>query len=108
MTDRKTDGYGRNPYKTYTRHGSGGDRDWMRNAACREVDDPELFFPNAAAGAASETNRRRALHQARQFCLPCPVQAECAAYAEQLGIRHGIWGGTFFEPIDISRRKDAQ
>ncbi len=58
---------------------------WMARAACLGQ-DPELFFP-------SESDDTRA-EAALAICATCPVQAECAAYARQLKVSDGVWGGT--------------
>jgi WhiB family transcriptional regulator, redox-sensing transcriptional regulator len=67
-----------------------GSSDWMSRGACRR-EDPELFFPIAAKGAA--------LHQvsvAKAICLGCSVRAACLAYGLETG-QDGIWGGTTWD-----------
>lgn len=68
------------------------DNRWQDRAACRDVGDPELFFP--PTGPPSQ--------RVFQLCDPCPVRVECLDYAlsaespdrANVGNRHGIWGGT--------------
>jgi WhiB family redox-sensing transcriptional regulator len=64
-----------------------GSLGWMSRGAC-QGEDPELFFPFTANGAA--------VHQitaAKAVCARCPVRAICLAYAVTTG-QDGIWGGT--------------
>lgn len=55
---------------------------WMELANCRGM-DPELFFPG----------RGEVVAQVKAVCRECDVQAECLAYAMNVGEYHGIWGG---------------
>jgi WhiB family transcriptional regulator, redox-sensing transcriptional regulator len=61
--------------------------DWRDDGACLQA-DPDLFFPVAAAGPALDQ-----IDQAKQICQACPVQQRCLAWALELGIESGIWGG---------------
>jgi WhiB family transcriptional regulator, redox-sensing transcriptional regulator len=58
------------------------DQNWRAFAKCA-TSDPDLFF---AVGA--EEHRA-----AKEICLQCPVRRECLAYAMDVPIDHGIWGG---------------
>jgi len=60
---------------------------WRVLAACRNA-DPELFFPEGAAGPALETAER-----AKRICRACPVRARCLDWALSHGAAFGIWGG---------------
>ena len=60
---------------------------WMLRGACRS-EDPELFFPIAAAGPALAQ-----VSSAKAVCGRCPVQANCLSYA-LITRPDGIWGGT--------------
>lgn len=60
---------------------------WMSQGACRG-EDPELFFPIAAAGPALAQAGR-----AKAVCRRCMVRLMCLAYAVENG-QAGIWGGT--------------
>jgi len=61
---------------------------WREDAACRHA-DPDLFFPIATAGPALDQ-----IDQAKRICHACPVQQRCLAWALEMGIESGIWGGT--------------
>jgi WhiB family redox-sensing transcriptional regulator len=60
---------------------------WRVHAACRNA-DPELSFPEGAAGPALET-----AEQAKRVCRMCPVRARCLDWALSHGAAFGIWGG---------------
>ena len=57
---------------------------WRMQATCRQA-DPELFFPEYAAGPE--------IDQAKQICDGCPVRARCLDWALSNGASAGIWGG---------------
>lgn len=59
------------------------DTAWRTRGACRDI-DPELFFP-----APSEP-----MDKAVALCRTCTVQAQCLAWALQVGDCHGVWGAT--------------
>lgn len=61
---------------------------WRDDAACLHA-DPDLFFPIATAGPALDQ-----IDQAKRICRACPVQQRCLAWALELGVESGIWGGT--------------
>jgi len=63
---------------------------WMLRGACRS-EDPELFFPIAAAGPGLAQIRL-----AKAVCGRCPVQADCLSYA-LITRPDRIWGGTTTE-----------
>jgi WhiB family redox-sensing transcriptional regulator len=71
----------------------------MSHSACRG-EDPELFFPIAAAGAVLAQIRL-----AKAVCARCPVQANCLSYALVTGQDDGIWGGTTREERWPARRR---
>jgi hypothetical protein len=58
--------------------------EWMRDGACRNVDDID-FFP--------ETMTTAKAARAVALCNQCPVQEQCARYAMVNEIEYGIWGG---------------
>jgi WhiB family transcriptional regulator, redox-sensing transcriptional regulator len=64
------------------------DRRWQSNAACRDVPDPDIFFPEKGK------NGDDAKH-AKQICAACPVAAQCLEYAFAIrqGYDYGIYGG---------------
>ncbi len=71
---------------------------WMLRGACRS-EDPELFFPIAAAGPALAQ-----VSSAKAVCGRCPVQANCLSYALVTVQNDGIWGGTTTEERWPARR----
>jgi WhiB family redox-sensing transcriptional regulator len=83
--------------------------DWMRQAACLPV-DPEIFFPTPKSesgiwGGESSAERRKAVKAAQVICEPCPVKAECFAYAHRIGATSGIWAGIDFDDYHLLRRR---
>ena len=56
---------------------------WQRDAACKECDDPAIFFPEHGGTATA----------AVEVCSRCPVRVECLAWAIAEGIDHGVFGG---------------
>jgi WhiB family redox-sensing transcriptional regulator len=82
-----------------------GSPGWMPWGAC-QGEDPELFFPIAAAGPALAQ-----VFAAKAVCFRCAVRAACLSYALATG-QAGIWGGTTQEerhamrrPLSISARQ---
>jgi WhiB family redox-sensing transcriptional regulator len=69
----------------------------LPDAACRNIDDPEVFFP--AKGAPAQ--------HAKAICRPCPERTECLHIALTGGIyTSGIWGGlSEYERRRILRRR---
>ena len=61
---------------------------WRERAACRDVDDPDAFFPTAEAGP----ERDAQVTAAKAVCARCVVRAECLAEALSR-IPYGIAGG---------------
>lgn len=55
---------------------------WQAHGACAGTDVD--FFPE----------RGESLAAARAICARCQVSDECLTYALDLGITHGVWGGT--------------
>jgi len=72
---------------------------WMARGACRQA-DPELFFPAAAA----KRPAARQVEVAKAVCAPCPVRANCLAYAVEAR-PEGIWGGTTPDERRAARRR---
>jgi WhiB family redox-sensing transcriptional regulator len=58
----------------------------MTDAACATA-DPELFFPDNAAG------RSEKIAEAKKICATCPIAVQCLQHAI-LNQEDGIWGGT--------------
>ncbi|KAK1184631.1 WhiB family transcriptional regulator [Streptomyces sp. NBS 14/10] len=74
--------------------------EWWRYAACVD-EDPELFFPVGVAGPAAQEQQARA----KGVCGRCPVCDECLEYALNMGVSHGVWGGTGEEERRALRRR---
>jgi WhiB family redox-sensing transcriptional regulator len=68
------------------------DNEWRDRAACRDVDDPEIFFPSQDKGPS--------LSEARTVCARCFVQEACLKYALAMEggqtekTRGGVYAGT--------------
>ena len=60
----------------------------LPNAACRQVDNPNLFFPESRA------EERKSLPIVAEICGSCIERKECLEYALTEKIPHGIWAGT--------------
>ena len=56
---------------------------WQDSAYCRDIADPEIFFPE----------RNVKPREAKLLCAGCPVKADCLEYALLYGLS-GVWGGT--------------
>lgn len=59
----------------------------LPEASCKDIINPDLFFP--------ETRQQRAkcLPIIRTLCAGCPVRKECLDYAIKNQIPDGYWGG---------------
>lgn len=60
--------------------------DWIVDAVCRNIRDPDIFFPSVGARA------KKLTQHTRYICAKCPVQQDCLDYA----VAHdeeGFWGG---------------
>lgn len=58
------------------------DSDWKHAAACRNVEDREIFFPS----------RGDSTRPAKRICGGCVVREECLEYALRHNERFGVWG----------------
>lgn len=65
-----------------------GDREWMAGAVCASV-DPDAWFPPKG----TSTREAKQICRGRRGRPPCPVIAECLAYALKWDERFGVWGG---------------
>ena len=74
--------------------------DWMPRGACQR-EDPELFFPIAAAGPALAQ-----ITAAKAVCFRCAVRAARLSYA-LVTLQAGIWGGTTQEERQAIRRRSG-
>lgn len=71
-------------------------KDWRHRAKCKDIVDPDEFFP-------SENDRAQGRRVIRKYCDKCPVVVACLNYALCVTEVTGIWGG--FTPIDIRKIK---
>ncbi len=62
--------------------------DWRQRAACREIPDPDIFFPIGTTGPALEQ-----AEAAKTICIECEVRETCLAWALETGQDTGVWGG---------------
>ena len=76
MTDREWDFY----YGRFHEE----DTSWRKQAECRDVTDPNVFFPV----------RGESVNEALAYCRVCPVRSECYDYAMKHPKILGVWGGT--------------
>ena len=72
--------------------------DWRHDAACREIDDPDIFFPIGTTGPALEQ-----IEAAKQICKDCCVRRHCLDWALATGQDIGVWGG-----LSEEERKEIQ
>lgn len=72
-------------------------RHWRNNAACKNIQDKELFFPLVSGNDPI----------ARRVCRACPVWGSCLQWALDTGQTDGIYGGLDHEERRELRRKPA-
>lgn len=56
--------------------------EWHREAACKDVPDPDIFYPERGHTGA----------EAKAICKACPVRAVCLEWALDTGEPYGVWG----------------
>ncbi|MGH9195474.1 MAG: WhiB family transcriptional regulator [Acidimicrobiia bacterium] len=76
--------------------------DWRNRAACREVSDPDLFFPIGNTGPALDQ-----IEEAKKVCRECRVRKDCLAWALATGQDNGVWGGLSEDERKAVRRGEA-
>lgn len=70
---------------------------WEDDAACRESENPDLWFPSRT----DDMSRARA----QRICQSCPVRQACLDQAIWDSERFGIWGGlTYRDRLKHARR----
>jgi len=72
----------------YLEPGTSPESDWRQEANCRDIRDPDLFFPVGTTGPALEQ-----IAQAKSICRACPVQKKCLEWALETHQDSGVWGG---------------
>lgn len=65
--------------------------------ACRDVVDPNVFFPEKKGGRAA---------RAREICGGCAVRVDCREWGIAYEVA-GVWGGMSAEERDQERRRRA-
>ena len=70
---------------------------WQNHAACKTI-HPDVFFSNH--GQDSD-------EAAKIVCRGCEVRAECLAYAKNLRIEYGVWGGLTARERGVRAQKNG-
>jgi WhiB family transcriptional regulator, redox-sensing transcriptional regulator len=68
---------------------------WKEEANCLGA-NPTLFFP--------DNNDTSTAAEAKLVCAGCVVRLQCAEYAVDNRINHGIWGGMNTRQLRAARR----
>ncbi|MBW3588528.1 MAG: WhiB family transcriptional regulator [Actinobacteria bacterium] len=84
----------------YLEPGSCAESDWRQRAACKEVSDPEIFFPVGTTGPAVDQAQ-----EAKAFCHPCLVRKQCLEWALETNQDSGVWGGLSEEERKLIQRE---
>lgn len=70
------------------RHIASLDFDWREEAVCKIESVPTVvFFPERKRGDVAAAQARDG------YCMRCPVRLDCAQWAIDAGIEHGVFGG---------------
>lgn len=72
----------------YLDPGACPETDWRQQANCKDILDPDLFFPVGTTGPALEQTE-----QAKSICRGCAVRQQCLDWALQTHQDSGVWGG---------------
>ncbi len=72
----------------YLEPGASPETDWRQRANCKEIPDPDVFFPIGTTGPALDQ-----IEQAKAICRPCPVKRDCLEWAIETHQESGVWGG---------------
>ena len=72
----------------YLEAGASAEADWRQQANCRNVKDPDLFFPVGTTGPALDQ-----IQLAKAVCRNCPVRTQCLEWAMDTHQDCGVWGG---------------
>lgn len=71
------------------------DEKWKRDAECRDIDDPDTFFPPLSDPAIEQL----------KICAKCDVREQCLKYALQRNEAYGVWGGKTADERRAIRRE---
>lgn len=77
--------------------------DWRHGAACRDIDDKNLFFPIGNTGPALLQ-----IEDAKRVCRRCPVIRECGDWALSTHQKDGVWGGMSEDERAAFKRRVAR
>jgi len=81
-------------------------REWMDNAKCLEVEDPDIFFPPRDKDKYKEiADHAKAICWGKDGSPACPVRVNCLLYADREDEQHGIWGGMSHRERNALKRK---
>lgn len=72
----------------YLEPDAAAESDWRHKAACRDIHDPDIFFPVGNTGPALDQ-----IDAAKRICGPCVVRQECLEWALTTRQDSGVWGG---------------
>lgn len=72
----------------YLEPGASPETDWRQRANCKEIPDPDVFFPIGTTGTALDQ-----IEQAKAICRQCNVQHDCLEWAIATHQESGVWGG---------------
>ncbi len=76
------------------------DKTWEDYAACRSIDNPDIFLPSKA-----DPDRTEHSKQARALCGTCTVQEACEEAAIARGEQYGTWAGRGATSLKATRSK---
>lgn len=76
----------------------------LPRAACRDLEDPDSFFPKWDTGRPSKHAQQVALLEVKGLCDVCPERLKCLRWALDHG-EEGIWGGTTEEQRRLIQKK---
>lgn len=77
---------------------------WIDQAKCRsEGVESRVFFDHGQEDLDSRI-RTRLIEEAKKICKRCPVKVQCADYALEINVKHGIWGGMTERELGHHRR----
>ncbi|MFE6021649.1 WhiB family transcriptional regulator [Streptomyces sp. NPDC056441] len=77
---------------------------WADEAACRDVEDASIFFPEDFPGAEVPF----VAMEAKAVCWRCPVLDPCRDAALALPERHGVFGGLDKDERQVLRRREQR
>ncbi|MFB9458375.1 WhiB family transcriptional regulator [Streptomyces antimycoticus] len=79
------------------------DRDFRAGAACRDEEEPDLFFPVGNTGPALLQ-----AEEAKAVCRRCPVMETCLQWALDTNQHYGVWGGMSEDERRALKRRAAR